>query len=88
MGIAVLSGVIDNLDSPLPFAATGTGVATPMEATVSTAVDDGLALASRLDSVPEAFVIDSQLPHLKRDGPGRMRTGRADLPLDFILIGI
>lgn len=88
MGIAVLSGVIDNLDSPLPVAATGTGVATPMEATASTTVDDGLALASRLDSVPEACVIDSRLSHLKRNEPGRMRTGKADLPLDLILNGI
>lgn len=59
MGIAVLSGVIDNLDSPLPVAPSDTGMATPLEAASTAPVDDGLVLASRLDSVPEACALTS-----------------------------
>lgn len=59
MGIAVLSGVIDNLDSPLPTAlATATGMVTPVESTTvvtGTEVVGGAGggWASQLDSMPD-----------------------------------
>lgn len=68
MGIAVLSGVIDNLDSPLfPTRVNDTGLATPMESTplVAGAAEGGaggqgeagLVLAAKLDSVPDTYVL-------------------------------